>query len=132
MLQIREYHPADLADLVRMYEREGFTYPFPELDDPLFFEKLVLEREGRVRQAIICRGTCEGYLFMDREAGDPQQRWDDFRQLLRAAERDLLDKGLEDEHVWVPPSHKSFGRRLVQLGFVRDDEYTPYCKHLVK
>jgi hypothetical protein len=44
-MRIREYTPADFADLRRMHAGQGFGYPFPDLDSPLFVSKLVLEDE---------------------------------------------------------------------------------------
>lgn len=130
---LREYRPADLAQLQRIYQAQGFTYPFPDLQKPLFVSKLVLADRGRVEIAICSRLTAEGYVLMDPEVGDPESRWAKLKQIHRAAELDLYHKGLEDVHCWVPPEMvKAFGRRLVRdLGWVRDDAYTPFCKYLV-
>ena len=42
-LRIREYTPNDFDALRRMHAAQGFGYPFPDLDSPLFVTKLVLE-----------------------------------------------------------------------------------------
>jgi len=45
---------------------------------------------------------------------------------------DALERGLEDVHAWLPPEiAKKFGKRLGRLGWIRDDEWTPYCKKLI-
>src|SRR5579875_3831624 len=103
---VREYTEADLDALRAMHASQGFDYPFPDLADPIFVSKLVLEDgAGRPVMASLAR----------HEAG----------------ERDLLARGLDDAHAWLPPSiARRFGRRLEALGWVRDDAWTPYCRAL--
>jgi hypothetical protein len=49
----------------------------------------------------------------------------------RVAIFDLLARGLDDAHAWLPPPiAKRFGRRLEALGWLRDDAWTPYCFRL--
>lgn len=140
---IREYTPADLDALRRIHARQGFDYAFPELADPLFVSKLVVEDGGRAAMASLARLTCEIYLLMDpggetnddREGKSPRdkpvERYARLLALHRAAEQDLLARGLEDAHAWLPPPiAKKFGRRLESLGWVRDDSWTPYSRVL--
>ena len=42
-MRIREYTPADFDALRRMHAAQGFGYPLPDLESPLFVAKLVLE-----------------------------------------------------------------------------------------
>jgi hypothetical protein len=42
---IREYTPSDLDALRHLHALQGFGYPFPDLESPLFVTKLVLENE---------------------------------------------------------------------------------------
>jgi hypothetical protein len=44
-MRIREYTPADFEALRSMHAAQGFGYPFPDLESPLFVSKLVLEDE---------------------------------------------------------------------------------------
>ena len=46
-MRIREYTPADFDALRRMHAAQGFGYPFPDLESPLFVAKLVLEDDRR-------------------------------------------------------------------------------------
>lgn len=130
--RIREYTPADLEALRRLHARQGFAYAFPDLGDPLFVSKLVVEdAAGRPAMAALARLTCEMYLVADPGSGTPRQRYARLLALDRAGEADLLARGLEDAHAWLPPAiAKSFGRRLATLGWVRDDAWTPYCRRL--
>ena len=45
-MRLREYLPNDLDALRRLHAAQGFGYPFPDLDCPLFVTKLVLEEEA--------------------------------------------------------------------------------------
>ena len=149
---IREYTPADLDALRRLHARQGFDYAFPNLDDPLFLSKLIVEDDsGAVAMASLARLTCEIYLLMapgkrsddvreeqssksrEGKSGreNPKERYARLLALHRAAEQDLLARGLEDAHAWLPPPiARRFGRRLESLGWVRDDAWTPYCRIL--
>ena len=158
---IREYTESDLDALRSMHASQTFDYAFPDLADPIFVSKLVLEDDsGRVLMASIARLTCEMYLLMDRThrvyapgagkreedaaligglpvhgpqsaADAARRRYDCLLALHAAGERDLLARGLDDAHAWLPPSiAKRFGRRLEALGWVRDDAWTPYCRRL--
>ncbi|MGD0305798.1 MAG: hypothetical protein ABSC71_13305 [Candidatus Acidiferrales bacterium] len=83
--------------------------------------------------ASLARLASESYLLIDRsdDGLSPRQRYENLLQLQRAGEADLLLKGLEDAHAWLPPSiARRFGRRLETLGWVRDDTWTPYCRRL--
>jgi hypothetical protein len=148
-MKIREYATTDLAALQKMHASQGFEYPFPDLHDPIFVSKLVLEGdEGQPAMASLARLTCEMYLLVDREAheteaapGDgrqalgagskysPRQRYAQLLALHDAGQHDLISRGLDDAHAWLPPPiAKRFGRRLAALGWIRDDAWTPYCK----
>jgi len=129
---IREYSETDLETLCYMHTQQGFDYAFPDITDPIFVSKLVVEDEaGRPVMASLARLTCEMYLLADPGAGRPRERLVRLMALHRAGERDLLARGLDDAHAWLPPRvARRFGRRLEALGWVRDDAWTPYCRRL--
>ena len=129
---IRAYTESDLDALRRMHARQGFDYAFPNLADPIFVSKLVVEdAAGRAVMASLARLTCEIYLLAAPGEGNPRERYARLVELHRAGERDLLARGLDDAHAWLPPPiARRFGRRLEALGWVRDDAWTPYCRRL--
>jgi hypothetical protein len=129
---IREYSPGDLDRLLVMYRKQGFDYKFPDLDDPIFVSKLVVEDESsNVVMAALARLTCEIYLLLDPIAGSPYTRLSRLAALHAAGEMDLRCRGLDDAHAWLPPKvAERFGRRLGDFGWVRDDVWTPYSKIL--
>jgi hypothetical protein len=149
---IRGYRESDLAALRAIHAAQGVDYPLPDLSNPLFVTKLILsepepgssaeERESPPEQkekiigAALLRLTAEAYLLLDPNAGTPSERWQWLLQLLllqlhAATERDAWRRGLEDVHAWLPPpiAHRC-GKRIEQLGWRRDDTWTPYCKRL--
>ncbi len=95
-MKIREYGDADLAALRRMHASQGFAYPFPDLRDPIFISRLVLEDDaGRPAMASLARLTCEMYLLVDRDAegtdgSSPRQRYAQLLALHDAGARDLI------------------------------------------
>jgi hypothetical protein len=129
---VRAYTESDLDALRAMHARQGFDYAFPSLADPIFVSKLVVEDDaGRAVMASLARITCEMYLLADPEAGNPRERYARLLELHRAGEQDLLARGLDDAHAWLPPPiARRFGRRLAALGWLRDDVWTPYCRRL--
>jgi hypothetical protein len=131
-MRVREYTPADLDALRRMHVSQGFDYAFPDLADPIFVSKLVVEDdEGRPVMSSLARLTCEMYLLAEPGEGKPRERYARMLALHAAGERDLLARGLDDAHAWLPPAvARHFGRRLESLGWVRDDRWTPYCRKL--
>jgi hypothetical protein len=131
-MRIRHYTPADLDALRRIHARQGFDYAFPDLADPIFISKLVVEDDdGRAVSASLARVTCEMYLLADPRAGTPRERYARLLALHEVGRNDLLSRGLDDAHAWLPPSiARAFGRRLEALGWIRDDAWTPYCRRL--
>jgi hypothetical protein len=129
---VRAYTESDLDALRAMHARQGFDYAFPNLADPIFVSKLVVEDDaGRAVMASLARITCEMYLLADPEAGNPRERYARLLELHRAGEHDLRARGLDDAHAWLPPPiAERFGRRLAALGWLRDDAWTPYCRRL--
>lgn len=126
---IRQFTDDDLQALKRMHSRQGFEYAFPDVSDPIFVSKLVLEDDdSRIAMASLARLTCEMYLMLDSSLGTPQDRFLRITALHGAGERDLVSRGLDDAHAWLPPEiSRRFGKRLEALGWVRDDKWTPYC-----
>jgi hypothetical protein len=130
--RIRACTDEDVDELKRIHAASGFSYAFPDLRDPLFVSKLVMENAGGgVTMAAMARLTCEMYLLVNREGGNARRRWHDLLAMHSAGAADLSAKGLEDAHAWLPPAiARRFGRRLETLGWVRDDAWTPYCRRL--
>jgi hypothetical protein len=151
-MRIREFQETDVGALSAMHAQQGFEYAFPDLANPLFVSKLVLEGKSAeagtdtgapataasscdaakpILMASLVRLTCEAYLLVDRTKGTPRDRYLRMLLMQREAAADLRTRGLEDVHAWLPPRiAQRFGRRLTDLGWVRDDCWIPYCLKL--
>ena len=144
-MQIRHYEPSDLPAVRSIHHAQGFDYPLPNLNNPLFTTRIVLTDRDftanensatattpeKIRGAAFLRLTAETYLLLDPTAGTPHDRWRALLALHAATEREAWQRGLEDVHAWLPPPiAKKFGKRLTRLGWQRDDTWTPYCKKL--
>jgi hypothetical protein len=147
-MRIREYTAADFDELRRLHAAQGFGYPLPDLNSPLFVSKLVLEDDAEDRStdgsgkmsvtgtcddtrprahkstiamAVLLRLTAEAYLLHDPAAGTPRSRWQKFLALHDAASASAAARGLDDVQAFLPPRvARAFGRRLSRLGWTRD------------
>jgi hypothetical protein len=130
-MRIREFTAGDLAALERMHAAQGFAYPFPDLANPLFLTRLVVEDDaGRAVMAALLRLTCEAYLLHQPGAGTPRARWRALLALHEAARLDARARGLDDVHAFLPPRvERAFGRRLQRLGWVKDP-WASYCRRV--
>ncbi len=137
-MQVREYKQSDLAQLKAIHASQGFSYTFPDLNNPLFLTKLVVtdsdenreqqdeksnaEQNEKILGAALLRLTAEAYLLLDPKSGTPRDRWQSLLAIHAATHRDAWQRGLEDVHAWLPPPiAQKFGRRLHRLGWIRDD-----------
>jgi hypothetical protein len=123
-MHIREYTDADLSALRQLHSAQNLPYRFPDLANPLFLTKLVVENESsssavrEVVAAALLRVTAEAYLLLDPHAGTPRDRWNALLLLHEAARADAARRGLDDVHAWLPPQvAQAFGRRLARLGW---------------
>lgn len=129
-MQVRAYTDADLESLRAMHAAQGFGYAFPDLADPLFLVRSIVEEEGRARMAAFLRLTAEAYLLADPREGSPGQRWRWLLALHEAVRQEAAWRGLADVQAFLPPPvARAFGRRLGSLGW-RRDPWTCYTRVL--
>jgi hypothetical protein len=120
-MQVRAYKDADLEALRAMHVAQGFGYALPDLGDPLFLVRSVVEEEGRPRMAAFLRLTAEAYLLADPNEGSPRRRWRRLLALHEAVRQEAAARGLADVQAFLPPRvARAFGRRLGSLGWRRD------------
>jgi hypothetical protein len=129
-MQVRAYTDGDLESLRVMHAAQGFGYAFPDLSDPLFLVRSVVEDEGRPRMGAFLRLTAEAYLLADPGEGSPLQRWRWMLALHEAVRQQAAARGLDDVQAFLPPRvARAFGRRLESLGW-RRDPWTCYTRVL--
>jgi hypothetical protein len=127
---VRAYTEGDLEAVRAMHAAQGFGYAFPDLADPLFLVRSVVEEDGRPRMAAFLRLTAEAYLLADPGEGSPRQRWRRLLALHEAVRQEAAACGLSDVQAFLPPRvARAFGRRLAALGW-RQDPWTCYTRQV--
>lgn len=127
-MQVRAYTEGDLESLRAMHAAQGFGYAFPDLADPLFLVRSVVEEDGRPRMAAFLRLTAEAYLLADPREGSPRQRLRWVLGLHESVRQEAAARGLADVQAFLPPRvARAFGRRLAALGW-RRDPWTCYTR----
>lgn len=127
-MNVRAYTAEDLNALRAMHAAQGFPYAFPDLEDPLFLVRQVVEDAGRPRMAALLRLTAEAYLLADPVDGAPAERWQWLTALHDSTRQAAATSGLRDVQAFVPPAiARAFGRRLASLGW-RRDPWTGYTR----
>jgi hypothetical protein len=117
---VRDYAPADLPALQRIHEQMGLDYRMPDLNDPLFVVRKVLEVGGEVVGATVARVEFETYLWLD-NALNPAEKNAAMHLLQPALLKDSRLLGAENLVCWVPENvEKKFAKRLAELGWKRD------------
>ena len=121
-MHIRAYTHADLDALRRMHAASRMPYAFPDLANPLFLTRIVIERDAQIVAAALLRLTAEAYVLLDPAAGTPRDRWRALLLAHEAARGDANRRGFDDAHCWYPPPpwRPRFGRRLERLGWRRE------------
>lgn len=91
----------------------------PDLSNPLYLVKAVVERDGKPIMASFLKGTCEVYLLVDHTFGTPQERWLWLQELKNYMVTRAFELGLDEMTCWLPRDvEKSFKKRILELGFV--------------
>ena len=129
-MQVRAYTEDDLEAVRAMHAAQGFGYAFPDLANPLFLIRSVVEEDGRPRMAAFLRLTAEAYLLADPREGSPRQPWRWLLALHEAVRQEAAARGLADVQAFLPPRlARAFGRRLAALGW-RRDPWTCYTRQV--
>ncbi len=129
-MKVRTYTEADFEALRAMHASQNFGYQFPDVGDPLFLVRTVVEDDGRPRMAALLRLTAEAYLLADPHNGSPRERWRWLVALHESTHRAAAARGLADVQAFLPSGvAHAFGRRLEKLGW-RRDPWSCYTRQL--
>jgi len=114
--------------LKEIHEKMGFGYPFPQLQIQDVGRVLVDEQDRPV-QAMLGVPLMEMYFLMNPEWKTPQERFKAFRDLYEEMHREIAHRGYAWCQADLPPEvEKSFGRRLMKLGWFKQAWATFACK----
>lgn len=130
MIKVRYYRPEDDAAIERMHAAQGFSYPLPQLNDPNFMVRSVLEGDsGQVEMAVLLCRTAETYLLMDPDAGTKKEKLGKLLLMKNEVMKEAKREGLKDTVCWLPPQiEKQFGPLLVHLGWTKSEWPSYYRK----
>lgn len=91
-----------------------------DLGSPLVLYTGVVEIEKKVVMACSLRGTAELFLFVDHEAGTPEERWQWMQELKEHIVHEAWLLGLDQISAWIPGKlEKTFAPRLEEMGFIK-------------
>ena len=113
---IRDYKPEDSYELERIHRESGLDYRFPNLNNPLFFVRKVLEINGKVHSALVLKGAAETYLFLGKD--EPRARFLAMETLQGSVLAEAYRNGMDEIHAAIPEI--GFDKRLMQLGWEKD------------
>lgn len=119
---IRDYLPSDLEDIKRIHAMKGIDYQLPDLDQPLFIVKKVVEVNGKVVMALGAYIQVETYLFVDPGPwAKPKEKLEILNRLQNEFLKGLWLKGVDCAVAYVPQEiEKHFGKRMTQLGWSKN------------
>lgn len=111
-MKVRFMNKGDVPRVKEIYEKQGFDYQFPNLDE--FFEIPVLvDDHDQVVMAVGGIPTVELFFWIDQDWETPGMRFEALKFLHEFFRREMKSRGVIQGHVFIPPGmEKSFGRRL--------------------
>jgi hypothetical protein len=120
-MKIRDFTDADAAFVADIHRVNGLDARcMPELGNPLFLVRRVLEHEGQPAMVYLLKGTLEIYFFVDHAQGTPEERWEWLQRFAEDARQQGFEKGVDALTCWVPSEvERSFEKRLLELGFLK-------------
>ena len=118
-MKIQVYEPQHLGTLKAIHAKRGLPPAcFPDADNPLFFIRRVIEKDGKAAAAAFVKLTCEPFLLLDPDLRDREAK-QYISILADVVEAAVRKHGIEDATVWLPPSAETEGfvQVLEQIGF---------------
>jgi len=122
----------ELDAIERCHRESAFDFRMPELkSNPLFVIQRSLRHEGKFLAAVLGKVEVEVFLFLNREASTPYQRFEGLKLLHCDLVRKAREFGFDSMYCVLPPQvEKSFGPRLEEHGWRRDRGWTKYTYEL--
>ncbi|HEY4682740.1 MAG TPA: hypothetical protein VIH17_05765 [Candidatus Acidoferrales bacterium] len=130
-MRIRAYQSSDLAELERIHQQQALGYEFPNLEHPLYFVNLVATSDrGRILGALIFRLTSEVMVLLDPGLNRVTAGLA-IHKMAERGETELLVKGMDEVHAFVPRKLWIFEKHLRAIGFRRGNRnFLSYYKQL--
>lgn len=119
-MTVRDYDPADKADIEKLHSLMGMDYKFPDIDQPLFLvKKTCVNDKGEVVGTAFLRLQAEAYLIVSQDL-DSEEKMDVISQLSPALDEAAYSQGLDDIVAYIPQEIElKFSKRLYRLGYAK-------------
>jgi hypothetical protein len=129
---VRDMVTEDIPEVRRLWEKQGLDYRFPDMTDPLYFRKKVIQVDGRIVNVIITKVEVETIMINDREWGDTEEKVLAAQLLLDTLVAELKGLGLNQMVAWVPTKvEKAMEPHLKALGWEPDrGEFHTWSKEI--
>lgn len=131
-MSIRDYEDSDWPRIVQLHAESGLPQNcLADATDPLFvIRRVLIDENGEMAMAAFVRVTSEPFLLVNHESMDAETRWKMLRVLTDDVCAIAKERGLEQLTAYIPPEiEASFGKRLMELGFVRSP-WQSYTRNL--
>ncbi len=130
-MRIRAYQSSDLAECERIHQQQALGYEFPDLENPLYFVRLVATSDrGRIVGALMFRLTSEVIALLDPGLNRVTAGLA-IHKMAERGEAELLVKGMDEVHAFVPRKLWIFEKHLRAMGFHRGNRnFISYYKQL--
>lgn len=124
---IRPFESQDIPRAKAIHAESGLPENcFPDLLTPdgvpnaLYIVKGVYEVESNAALMVFLKISSEIYLLVDHKVGTPEQRMAWLEEMRDWLNQKAWENGLDQMTAWIPTDiEKSFGKRLLELGFER-------------
>ena len=118
-MNTRVLKPEDQPLIAVIHAEMGLDYKMPTLAAPMVKAVSVCEENGVIIGASALKFQAETYLWL-KPGIAPAEKWDAIRMMMRDLVKQAISLGVEQMVAFVPDTiEKSFFKRLIKLGFVR-------------
>jgi len=120
--------------IAKLHEESGFNYTMPNVLTPLFpIRRVVYGERGELVAAAFVKVEAEVYLIMDHNYGTPAERWEAVQLINADLKANAARIGFDSLYCVLPPEiAKSFGARLVELGWERTRDWPRFTLEVRK
>jgi hypothetical protein len=128
---IRDYSRWDSVDIEKIHELTGFDFKFPDLNEPRFCVRKVVEEDNVVRECIALELTASVYLWIDPTWGTRTLRLRKLKRLVDEVGAAAKEKGLHSLYAVIPPEIETeFSDVLKFIGMSKDREWSKWSINL--
>jgi len=116
-ISVRPYKEEDEEAVRSLHE---LSFPFPDLKNPMYFVKDVIEKDGKIIALGTARLTCEGIAILDPKLSD-EEKTEAIKLLLALALMKCQKFGLYDLHAFLAGPHAESFREILKKHFGFED-----------